>query len=215
MPRQDLGETEVILCGHCENRARMPIRAVVARIQEFSHASITWEEGDRIQVVECPACSGWTLRRLFIHTGREPDIGVVKSETLHPIETSIPSSLPESISSAYRAALKVKQINSNAFGVLLGRVLEMVALDQNAPGFTLFERLKSLSESGSIPRRIAEVGHNLRKLRNIGAHAELGELTPEEVPILDQLCRAVLEYVYSLPALVADAERRLQDLQGK
>jgi hypothetical protein len=91
----------------------------------------------------------------------------------------------------------------------------MVVIDQKASGTTLFERLESLSKSGTIPKRISDVGHKLRKLRNVGAHAELGELTPEEVPILDHLCRAVLEYVYSLPALVDNAEKCLQDLQSK
>jgi len=214
MPIQDLGETEVIPCGHCENRTRMTIRGVADRVYEQNHSSIFWEEGDRIQVLECPVCSGWTVRQLFIHTGREPDIGVVKSETLHPVEAGLPSSLPDQISSAYRAAIKVKRIDSNAFGVLLGRVIEMVAIEQEAEGSTLFERLESLSKKGAIPKRIVDVGHNLRKLRNVGAHPGLGELTPEEVPVLDKLCRAILEYVYSLPALVSDADQCIDKIKS-
>jgi hypothetical protein len=46
----------------------------------------------------------------------------------------------------------------------------------------------------------------LRQFRNVGAHAELGELTKEEAPILENLTRAILEYVSSAPLLIAQAD---------
>ena len=46
-------------------------------------------------------------------------------------------------------------------------------------------------------------------------HAQLGELTEKEVPVLDALCRAILEYVYGAPDLVARVKARLDGLRGK
>jgi hypothetical protein len=85
--------------------------------------------------------------------------------------------------------------------VLLGRVLELVCEDRGAKGKSLDARLKFLAKEGIIPKNLAEVAHGLRHLRNVGAHPALGELTPAEIPILDDLTRAILTYVYSAPIL--------------
>ena len=71
-----------------------------------------------------------------------------------------------------------------------------------------------MTEKGEIPERLCEIAHNLRKLRNIGAHADLGNLTEAEVPVLDDLCRAILEYVYAAPKLIEQVEQRLQELEN-
>jgi hypothetical protein len=110
------------------------------------------------------------------------------------------------------AALKVKPIDSNAFAVLLGRVLELLCIDRKAIGKTLDNKLSDLATKGEIPSKLVDVAHNLRKFRNIGAHADLGELTAKEVPILDDLCRATLEYVYTAPHLAQNAENAVKAL---
>jgi len=55
----------------------------------------------------------------------------------------------------------------------------------------------------------------VQKLRNIGAHADLGNLTKDEIPILSDLCKAILEYVYTAPALTDQVRRRLARLKRK
>ena len=57
------------------------------------------------------------------------------------------------------------------------------------------------------------MAHNLRQLRNVGAHANLGDLTTNEIPFLDDLCLAILEYVYSAPLLLQSAENKLQEIK--
>jgi hypothetical protein len=106
-----------------------------------------------------------------------------------------------------------KLLDVNAYGVLIGRVLELICEDRNAGGTFLGERLADLAVKGEIPEKLVGVANSLRNLRNIGAHATLGELTPGEIPILDNLCRAILEYVYSAPYLVAQAEKRVEALK--
>jgi hypothetical protein len=64
-----------------------------------------------------------------------------------------------------------------------------------------------------VRQLLALVAAGLRKLRNIGAHADLGELTGAELPVLDDLTRAILEYVYSAPLLAREAEERFARLK--
>lgn len=119
------------------------------------------------------------------------------------------------IKDAYETSLKVRVIDANAYAVLLGRILEMVCEDRKATGSSLQKRLEDLATRGEISDRLVAVAHNLRQLRNVGAHASLVELTHDEVPILDDLCKAILEYVYSVPYLIDKAEKQIKRLKEK
>jgi hypothetical protein len=139
----------------------------------------------------------------------------VEFETLYPYGSKLPLGLPETVGKAYESALKVRPIDANAFSVLLGRVLDLVCIDRKAGGKTLNEKLNDLASKGEIPEKLVRVAKGLRQFRNVGAHAELGELTAAEVPILEDLTRAILEYVYSAPLLASQAEQRLEQLKNK
>ena len=97
--------------------------------------------------------------------------------------------------------------------MLLGRLLELVCQDRNASGKYLGTRLKDLASKGEIPDKLVGVADGLKNLRNVGAHPTLGELTVSELPIMDSLCRAILEYVYSAPFIAQQAETRFNQLK--
>ncbi|GCC11084.1 hypothetical protein IPdc08_01131 [archaeon] len=59
-----------------------------------------------------------------------------------------------------------------------------------------------------------KIAQSLRLFRNVWAHADLGELTENEIPFLDDLSRAILEYVYSGPKLVEKVQRRLDEINN-
>jgi len=103
-------------------------------------------------------------------------------------------------------------MDPNAYGVLLGRVLDILCEDRRANGDTLYKKLEDLGNKGEIPKPLVEMAHSLRQLRNVGAHASLGELTGKEIPFLDNLCRAILEYVYEAPDLIQKAKQRLDEI---
>jgi len=127
---------------------------------------------------------------------------------IYPMPDAI-KGLPDSVKKEYESALRVRAIDTNAFAVMLGRVLDAVCTDRGAKGQTLSKRLKYLAEQREIPDRLAEMADSVRYLRNVGAHADLGEITDEEVPILDDLCRAVLEYVYAAPELLRAVQEKI------
>jgi hypothetical protein len=170
-------------------------------------------EGDIYQLLVCPACRGVSLGKYFYADYQSEE--EVKSEVttiLYPTSVRTPSALPSKVMSAYQAATRVRGVDANAYAVLLGRVLEIVCDDRNAIGDTLYKKLEDLGNRGEIPRPLVEMAHSLRQLRNVGAHADLGELTVKEIPFLDDLCRAILEYVYSAPDLVESAKKRLSEI---
>ena len=155
-----------------------------------------------------------TLRSYDWHSGYM-DGSDIEYKVLYPLGKKVLRGLPTKIDAEYQAAQKVRNIDANAFGVLLGRVLDLVCEDRNAPGETLDQKLKTIAENNEIPLKLVAVAAGIRKLRNIGAHANLGELTADELPVLDDLTRAILEFVYSASLLAREAEERLAKLKTK
>ena len=210
--------TSPITCKHCSNKAPMLIVTEYSQITTIKdeNSPMSWDEGYFWEVLECPACNDILFRKGYWHEylNEEP---VPDYEMLYPTPTStdVIRGLPQIISESFETAQKVKAIDSNAFAVSLGRVLDLVCIDKNAEGDTLFLRLKDIADKGIMPHQLAEMAHQLRQLRNIGAHANLGELTKAEIPILESLSKAILEYVYSAPALVQLVQAKIDALKTK
>ena len=208
---------EPMRCGHCGNTTPMELAADFRKVYEKKHIGESgypefYEEEIIWKLLLCPVCCNLTLLKGCNKDHYELDYS--DYEVLYPTWGKPILGLPDDVALEYQSACIVRNVDSNAFGVLIGRVIDKVCIDRGAEGKTLFERLKSLTEKGEIPERLCEIAHNLRKLRNIAAHAELGKLTEAELPVLDDLCRAVLEYVYAAPKLIEQVEQRLQELEN-
>ena len=168
-----------------------------------------WAEGEIYRLLCCQGCGKVVLQRNY-YDSRYDDYDVAEAfRTLYPQPDTMPKVLPHPVKSEYDAAIAVKPINANAYAVLLGRVFDKVCEDRKADGKTLSERLADLAEKGEIPKPLAEMAHGLRQLRNVGAHADLGTLTQDEIQVLDAILRAILEYLYRAPRLVEEVKQML------
>jgi hypothetical protein len=200
-------------CGHCGKAASME---VAAKHNEVSEVQEEFEdphgEGYIYRMCICPSCRKITLVEEYINTRSTPSS--LGTSIIFPRMVSAPAGLPLQIERAHSAAAKVRSVDANAYAVLLGRVLDLVCQDRKAEGDTLNAKIRNLADRGEIPKNLLPVAHSLRNLRNLGAHADLGELTLDEVPVLDDLCRAILEYVYTGPLLVQKAEQHLARLKS-
>jgi len=211
---KDENFTPTIKCGHCGNKAPMKIVASYSEVDPImdSDGDVVDEVVDYYELVRCPACERVMLRHSNVGPWDDPEADVVK-HILYPKEPNVIRGLPEEVRKAYEAALKVRSIDTNAFAVLLGRVLDKICEDRKAKGESLSQRLSDLAQRGEIPSRLAEMAKSLKELRNVGAHANLGELTAKEIPFLDDLCKAILEYVYSGPELLARVQQHLEKIK--
>ncbi len=194
--------SEKLECRRCQNVAKMRVVGTISDTDDDDgdETSPPVEYGTIYEVLQCPRCEQVTFRSGFWHDGMESDDW--NGAILYPSERQGIEGLPPAVSQEFRAAEQVASISANAYAVLLGRVLDAVCNDRSANGKNLFEKLTDLAARNEIPKNLAEMAQKLRQLRNVGAHADLGALTNEEVPVLAALCKAVLEYVYSAPKLV-------------
>jgi Domain of unknown function (DUF4145) len=195
-------ESSPIRCRKCKNIGPMKVlcdsgRPLYGPVDRSSR---------RYGVLECYACQNVSLGTIgpgimSIDLREHYDI-------LYPAETQSVTypHFPEAVSLAYEAAQRVKRVDANAFAVLLGRVLDVVCDERKAKGDSLYNRIKDLAGRDEIPHSLEQVALELKDLRNIGAHANLGALDPDDTTLLESLCIAILEYVYTAPALIGLAK---------
>lgn len=169
-----------------------------------------WDEGGVFELLSCPACEKINVQHGYYHSEHQ---GHYQPIVIWPQEDPKILGLPERVQKAFEAANKVKNIDTNAFAVLLRRLLEIVCLDREAEGRTLNDQLADLARKGELPDRLVGMAGGLRRMGNIGAHASAGELGDMEVPYLEALCRAILEYLYHAPMLLEKVKGRLEQIK--
>lgn len=203
--------SSVVRCGHCSNSAPMEVVGSHSQPDQYREETVGLDGRTYYELLVCPVCDKVNLHSTYWADWMDPTEALPK--VLYPQSEKMPSALPSQVMTAYQAALRVRSIDPNAYAVLLGRVLEKIGQDRNAQGDSLYRQFEDLANRGEIPRPLVEMAHSLRQLRNVGAHAGLGELTDDEIPFLDDLCRAVLEYVYSGPDLIQKAKERYEEIK--
>lgn len=200
-------------CGHCGNIAPMEVKGSVGDIvSEGDDDHGYWEYGTYYGILKCPACHKVNIVAYGWHDGMESD-DEISYELLYPNNEGMPIGLPDEVASTYLAAEKVKNIDVNAYAILMRRLLEQVCLDRSANGSSLASMLGDLAAKGEIPVKLVDVAKGLRHFGNIGAHAGSGNLSEREIPIVRALTKAILEYIYSAPHLADIAEKKLQQIK--
>ncbi len=165
------------LCRHCGNSGLLYVLREYSEEEDASGGDTAWRTWE---LVRCPPYGGISL--LFsqgtehevqgiLEEGGSPEL--ILTDTVYPPGELHPKGLPEEVASALEAAERVKPIDFNGYAVLLGRVIERVCADRDARGDNLFEKLKNLEEKGEIPPKLVRVASQFRRMRNIGAHADL------------------------------------------
>ena len=122
-------------CGHCGNFAPMKKAASYSTIGPMYDKEMgTYDEGDVYQILECPSCKKINLTSMYYHELMYDEESEPEIEILYPPDDKVPVGLGDSIKKAYEAAMKVRHVDANAYGVLIGRLLEMICEDRKAKG---------------------------------------------------------------------------------
>lgn len=211
---QDERHSEPYLCLNCGNTANMVIRghnSVVLKKSEDHQYQYQWLQ--MYDLLECTVCGKPTLRSyMWLEPDGNPENVVYQRH--YPPEANAHAALPPEIKRAYLAAERIKPMDSNAYGVLAGRMLELIVKHQGIRKEKLDAALKDMKEKGKIPDAIYSVAEKLKDFRNVGSHAYLGSLSEVEVPILSELCEAIIFHVYVIPSLISTADKTITALRA-
>jgi len=111
------------------------------------------------------------------------------------IDWSIPDIARNSLVEA-RLCYKARAYSASV--VMSGRTLEAVCKHHNTSGRTLAKGLDELKAKGVIDERLYKWSDELRKHRNIGAHASAEKISKEDAKDLLDFAEAICEYVFVL-----------------
>lgn len=195
---------KTMYCGHCLRTSTFELRG------EYAHRGIKYVSDVKSWYMwECLGCLHPTIVEHYYAVSVDEIIFDEKLNILYPTDKTPLNDLPETIKKRYLAVLKVENIEPSACAVLIGRTLETICNYEKASGKTLSEKLNNLVQSDRIPKTLAEMAHQLRQIRNLGAHDAEDEVTEEDVPIILDFLEAILEYLYVAPAKIAAIQTRL------
>jgi hypothetical protein len=200
-------------CRHCGNEGSTKQVGNV-EIERFSqddpqHGSFDFTKF--VQVDKCGVCNGLTIWQAIWGD----DFGEVISDRLLYPSSRDNSSLPEKVRKRLEAADRVRRLDPGLYAVAIRRMLETVFNDQGAEGRDLFHKAEDLVKKGQLPPNIAVAVSHLRDIGKYGAHDEEIEVAKDDVPLIENLADAVLEFVYRSPAAITALEKSIVDRGGQ
>lgn len=185
-------------CPHCGNNAPQKL------VHDARHLEKGWSQDGKEEnfpwgtfVAVCGTCS-----QVLVYDnigGQWEPQQFHYADLVYPRSGHIHYTVPKNIREAYAEAHRIKQLAPGAFAVQIRRALEAVCEDRGANKGTLQVRLKELTDAGELPAALSEAGDAVRLLGNIGAHGIGVSIHPTQALALDELFRAIVEYLYVSP----------------
>lgn len=206
--------TEVLYCGHCGNKGKMSIAGEYTQTHgeevEIEDGEKHWAyDGETIhRMVVCQSCEGIMLVRAYAFHDKVKDF-----TTIYPASVQYPSSVPKQVAAALNDAKSVRHASANAYGVLAARAIERICADNGCSHDKMVDNINELAVKDVIPKQLAEMAHKLRVIRNHGAHGGSTDLSEAEVPVVEAILHAIVEYIYSAPELLKTAEQLVKKLK--
>lgn len=213
----DLPQSELRICEHCHNKGRMQIISEhtedLGYGDEDDEGNPYWvNEGQHVyRLLRCEGCEKLVLARGYRY--HDDDQMRKPFTALYPPPAEIPATIPDKVKSVLDEAKRVRNVSANSFGVLAGRAIERICADKGCTERTLEKSIEELAKRNEIPERLSKLAHQLRAIRNFGAHGGEADLTEAEVPVAEMILQAIVEYIYVLPELLKTAEEAVRNLK--
>lgn len=184
-------------CPHCGNQTKQELVHIQVH-QETIYIDFTGDREDwpcETFVCVCNICKNILL---YWSVGERIPDNFSGADLIWPLY-ELSQSVPEPIARIYKEAVRIKTIAPNAFAVQIRRALEALCTDRGFSTGPLWQRLTSLADSGAIPLKLTEAFDVMRRLGNVGAHADNEVVHPLQAQHLDDFFNIIVEYVYVIP----------------
>lgn len=185
----------IIECPFCESKVDGKVKG--------EHTDVdAAEEPFKVILLECPVCNSALLgsQEMFQADFDKYEWSDTKRLWPRP-EKLINWDLPDLVRTSLDEANKCYKAKAySACAVMCGRILEGICKEFGIKNKLLGRGLKELLDKQIIDKKIYEWGQQLRKHRNIGAHASEQKISPEDAKDLVEFANAICEYVFVLTA---------------
>ena len=207
-------------CFHCGNRGLMEVKYKGS--QEYGGpqydeigeiVDIEVEEHFTWSLLSCPVC-----RKLSLVEDYSDEISRFnfnEHSVLYPQSIVRFEGVPNSIRTAFEAALKVKNIDLDICLLSLRRTLEAICKEQGAKGNTLELMVSDLRDCEVLPSSLDDACWIIRKLGNKAAHADKQTRYLYEVDLVIGFVDTIINYLYTLPKNIIRLKERISEEEGK
>ena len=211
----------LIDCPHCQAR----VNGEVLRLK----AHYEGEDGDpfptsgyQVGLLNCPECKHVLVaHQTLVKPGgfdstEEPDEWSSAVRVWPDPVSQLANSIPESVRACLLEAYKCLHATAyTACVAMSGRAIEAMCRHFSTKRDMLFEGLKELHERGVIDKRLYEWGDELRKHRNLAAHASGVKFNLTDAKDLYDFSTAICDYVFVLSEKFESFKKRQSEQGGK
>jgi len=205
------GEKYINICHHCGNNTPQKVL-----YKYIGNETVYASDGEPIDInceyrlVECGTCE-----QVMLYYKPEYENEDLFGTVIYPSDKGLPDSVPNEVRKAYNDASIISKLSPNAFAVQIRRALEFICKDKKIKGKNLCQMIENLAMENMIPPVLSEMTDGLRILGNYSAHASDIEFTPEDVILMDDFFKAILEYLYIAPNKIEIFRKRLNEIKNK
>jgi hypothetical protein len=203
----------LIDCPHCQARIDAePLEAAAYHVDP-------WPDSYRLALLRCPQCRHLLIgEQSLVEPGGYGGADELWSNATRvwpePV-SQLPTSIPETIHTCLLEARKCLHATAyTACVAMSGRAIEAMCKHFATKKHSLFEGLKELHDNGVIDKRLYEWGDELRKHRNLAAHATGVKFNLADGKDLHDFATAICEYVFVLTEKFENFKKRQAKTQG-
>jgi hypothetical protein len=164
-------------------------------------------------VATCDAC-----KELLLYVNHPPHDdcsdrfeGSVVEETIlaWPEAGGSHDAVPEAVRGYYEEAVLVRKSSLNSYATNIRRALEAICADRGIDnGIPLGKRLQMLAFRDELAPRLNDMTILLKKVGNIGAHADR-KVTSDEARLIDKVFKLIVDYFYNIPNEIKQLQQAL------
>lgn len=195
------------MCPHCNTNSNFSLQTTI----NGRFGSSKNNQACAFEIQQCQNCNGLILIHFEKLGSQSKEILVYPS--LSPI---LDSSIQQLAASDYIEGIKCFYINANkAAATMFRRSLQQIMIDKGASGKRLVDQINDLRNKRIITDDLADWANEIRFLGNDGAHPVddgLDEIDSEEINQIIEFINGLFQYIYVMPAKVAQSRlRRVSD----
>ena|SRR5450755_118846 len=106
--------------------------------------------------------------------------------------------VPRAVRDYYEEAVVVRKSSLNSYAINIRRALEAICADRGIDSGPLGKRLQMLAFKDGLAPRLNDMTLLLKRVGNIGAHADR-RVTGDEARLIDKTFNLIVDYFYNIP----------------
>lgn len=197
-------EYKIRQCFHCGNKGLMEVLYTNSYVNEnpiFDELgeieSFGIEQRYAWTLLSCPVCKKLTLDQLY--TDSVSNFNFDEYSILYPESSVSFEGVPQEIRTAFEAAFKVKNIDSEISLLALRRTLEAICKNKGAKGDSLNAMVQDLIGRNILPLQLNDACWIIRQLGNAAAHTGARLVEPYELEQTIRFLKTIINFLYTLP----------------